>query len=225
MRYPGAGALVLILLAACSNGTDGVIAPSAGPGGGTTGTVAHSGDFAGPVVGSEKGRFVVTALPGNTIGTVAFRGWFEKADGTTVVLDGTGTILDYAFSVSGGGYHFAGGQMPGGVGGGFTGPSGTGVFIGFYRTQPGTFFCGSYSGDRSGSLDLGLRSDVAMAGLNEPGRNNLILNGTYQNGVLAFSSPGVVDFIGAISGDTASGTWTEGTATGTWQANRSDCAP
>jgi hypothetical protein len=221
--------VTLVLAGACSSDNSG--------GGGTSTT------WLGLVLGSdgvESGSLTVTAQtaspamgrPGGGIalaeGDVSTAGIYKRVtpSAATVNLSGTYNPGTDQLLVSGGGYTFTGafdGQSR--LGGTFTGPTGDGNFVTEVNTGNAQTFCGSFSGDDSGTWSFVVTNGEVhgLAQSNTSGLPPIPLNGVVEGQHITIYVPGTQTILaeGNITGASASGTWAdpESGDSGTWGGN------
>ncbi|HUL69555.1 MAG TPA: hypothetical protein VLT17_04865 [Gemmatimonadales bacterium] len=235
-------ALALVALVAASACTSD--SKSSGGGGSTTTT------WVGLVQGSdgvESGSLSVTAQtaspamgrPGGGIslaaGDVTATGIYKRVTPTAATVDLSGTYNPDSdqLDLAGSGYTFTGGfDGQSRLEGNFTGPNGDGNFVTEKQTGSAQVFCGTYSGDDSGTWSFVVSNGTlhGQAQSDVEGVAAIPLDGTVNSqGHVTIYAPGsttVVLATGDVTGTSASGDWTdpESGDTGTWTSS-SSCAP
>ncbi len=226
--------VALVAAGACTGDSSG------GGSGGTTTT------WVGLVQGSdgiESGSLSITVQtasprivgPGTGIALAAptiveASGTYKRTAPTAATVDLTGGTYNTetkALSVGGGGYLFTGvydGQSR--LEGTFTGGAG-GNFVTEKNTANAQVFCGTFSGDDDGTWSIVVQSgQVHGQAQSSSGGAPIALDGVVSGNTITIYAPGSTTIelaTGTISGNTASGTWTdpETQATGTWTGSTS----
>jgi hypothetical protein len=179
------------------------------------------------VVGAGNG---IALAPGDvTAAAVYSRG---TPSGATLNLSGTYNPANNTLSVSGSGYVFTGtydGQSR--LDGTFTGPTTNGTFVTLQGAELAEAFCGTYSGDDSGTWSFIIqRTAIRGQAQSSTEGSPIPLEGVVAHGSnLTFYLPGTQQVMGTGTVTTppgeapfADGTWSEPSpqASGTWEATQ-----
>jgi fibronectin-binding autotransporter adhesin len=204
-------------------GIIGALVLVAGPGCGSDSTtiVLANSKFVGTL---GNGLVLTLNFGTEASGSIPITGTLTKTGTTTINLTGTYTVSSAAIAATGTGYTLTGTQSGGVATGTYTGGGGSGSFAAFQGDATTvTVFCGTYAGGASGSWNL-VKSGNSVAGAYSTGKlTNGTVSGASVNFSIVDSGGGTGTGAGTISGTAVSGTWTVGTATGTWTGNTTSC--
>ena len=167
---------------------------------------------------NESGSFDLM-VAATTTGTLKLVG------GQPIALAGTYVAATQLVTVSGGGFALTGTiDGTGKLLGRYTHGSNSGYVAGFQHTaaNPVTVFCGTYAGAAEGVMNL-TRRGTLLSGVYV----NIDGSDGYMSGTISGSSISITDiqdtpggiFVGTLSGNTMSGTWSISGFGGTWTAN------
>jgi hypothetical protein len=154
--------------------------------------------------------------------SVAASGTYKRTAPTVATYALTGTYDDAsnAISVAGSGYSFDGvfdGQSR--LEGTFTGPSGNGTFVSGKDTGGAKAYCGTFAGDDTGTWSfvlIGTALSGSAVSTSDPTPISFEGSVSGNNITILLAGTQVVVATGTIVGNNASGTWDNGTGTGTW---------
>lgn len=225
-------ALMVIGTAGCSSDTTGTSSGSTSGGttssgssgtSGATGGTQYKGTFAGKGEGGSIDVTVssaagdVTQKSIHVMATLQVTGTLKISGGTTSVISGTFDDVSNTLTITGGGYTFTGKLAANGISGTYSGPNGSGnfsvlsgaaskAFCGTYGAGASTSGAGVWNFTVNGTALVGSFSDLTGAGG--------ALTGTVAaDGKVDIKSTGGTA-TGAITGDTANGTYPGGSWTG-----------
>lgn len=207
----------------------------------TTTTPGTGTAFRGTLTGkTESGIIDVTMPAGAKTSSVhiladpipanAVTGTINLGNGKLVSLAGTYDAATGTVTLEGGGYTLTGKLTGGTLSGTYTGPNGGGAFA-LQSTVSGAVavFCGTYTGDSSGTWNLVQGGDNTLAGSftdTAKGQSG-ILSGKLTGSDILLNPQGSTDTaIGKLAGDSVSGTYGPpgGAPKGTWSGTKGACA-
>ncbi len=212
--------LLAFLLPACGGGDSSSV---------TSGT--FSGVIAGPNGESGTLEIVIPAAQAKLLPTEAVTTALVditgplKLTGGTIDLAGTFNPDDQSFTISGGGYTFSGTISGGAIGGTYSGPNGDGSFSIFDEGDGAvTTFCGTFSGDQSGTWNMIVQGGEAAGTYGGTVSGYFEGNVSGQTVTITYDSlGGVSSASGTISGSSMTGAWSGGGESGTWEGSTSAC--
>jgi len=218
----------LILAGACSDSGDG----GNNPGGGST------TQFLGIMStddGLESGEISITLQTASpdveaptavtAYASVTASGTHKLA-GTSVSMTGTYDDQTQSVTLTGGGYTVAG--FFDGVDrleGGFSGPGNSGIFVTTRKGNATVAYCGTFTGDDDGTFSFVInnQNEVLGTAYTTSGSAPIPLDGVKSGSNITIYAPGSTSIVlasGAISGNSASGTWDDHQgSTGTWSGS------
>jgi hypothetical protein len=220
MRFRTTGLLLTVAFAAGCGGSDSTTAPPAtGP----------SGSYRGTFVGSNSRGIMVIVFPSK--GASAITGSLALTGGATINLTGTFTAPSSKVNLTGTGYTITGSYSSSSSNftGDYTGPASD---HGSWAVESGTVkvFCGTYSGNASGTWNLVLNDAGQLRGVAQTSSGAIDLVGTYtaSSGAMTVTSPddGTIGANGNLNNSTGggSGHWSvSGQTAGDWAATTSGC--
>jgi hypothetical protein len=150
-------------------------------------------------------------------GPMAVTGTLTPTGGQPIPLTGTYDSTTKEFSVAGGGYSFSGSAESGAISGSYSGPNGSGSFTLLPSSSADVaLFCGTYSGDASGTWNLAaVQAGAASGAFASSGGQHGTFAGSWSGENVTLSGSGV-SANGSLTSTAGSGTWTAGSESGSW---------